>query len=111
MCLLRVATQEEQQLAERACKTPRAPPNKPRLQVENPSQQRRGVVRRGVQCSLTESHRLPVWAAVTVCVAVLKFGENSFSQRMVRAGHGPVNGAIGPGARPFGVGDCDVVPE
>lgn len=65
----------------------------------------------GVQCGLTESHRLPIWAAVTVCVAVLKFGENSFPKRMVRAGHGPVHGAIGPGARPFGVGDCDVVPE
>lgn len=95
-----------------ACaKTPRAPPNKPRLHVENPGQQRHGVVRGGVQCGLAGSHRLPVLAAVTVYVAVLKFGENSFSQRMVRAGHGPVRGAIGPGARPFGVGDCDVVPE
>lgn len=58
-CLHRVlaarghAGREEQQLAERVCnvQTPRrAPPNKPRLHVENPGQQRHGMGRRGVQC-------------------------------------------------------------
>lgn len=51
-CLLRMAWhgQEEEQLAERVCKTPRAPPSKPRLHVENPGQQRHGMGRRGVQC-------------------------------------------------------------
>lgn len=51
-CLLRMAwhAQEEEQLAERVGKTPRAPPSKPRLHVENPGQQRHGMGRRGVQC-------------------------------------------------------------